>query len=98
MDALLSELVFLDGETKKGNQADTTDLLNYYNQVKEKTTAFLALYSNTELNQTLKGGGYCAYSSSAKCDEYDSSKDVEEAKKGGANYNTLRYGAGRLEK
>ncbi len=54
--------------------------------------AFLALYTNTELNSQLKGGGFCAYSSSAKCDEFDNSKDVKEAVKAGGIYNELRLG------
>ncbi len=94
MDALAAELNFLEAERKKSGKApsDTADLLQYYALLKEKSTGFLALYSNDKLNSQLKGGGFCAYSSSAKCDEYDDSADVKEAIKAGANYNTLRLG------
>jgi len=94
MDALAAELTFLEAERNKSGKAptDTADLLQYYALLKEKSTGFLALYSNDKLNSQLKGGGFCAYSSSAKCDEFDDSADVKEAVKAGANYNSLRLG------
>lgn len=94
MDALAAELAFLEGERKKTGKVpdDTADLRQYYALLKEKSTGFLALYANDKLNSQLKGGGFCAYSSSAKCDEFDDSADVKEAVKAGANYNSLRLG------
>ena len=59
--------------------ADTTDLLAYLDKAREKTAAFLKLYSNSSINSTLRGGGYCAYSTSARCDSYDDSADVKAA-------------------
>ena len=66
MDALAAELTFLEGERKRSGKApaDTADMMSYYALVKEKTQGFLALYSNDKLNSQLKGGGFCAYSSS----------------------------------
>lgn len=80
-------------QRKKGKPVgDAADLKQYFATTRDKTKDFLALYSNTELNSVLKGGGYCAYSSSAKCDEFDNSVDVKKAVKAGGIYNELRLG------
>lgn len=93
MDAFAAEIAYLEGERKKGKPVgDAADLKQYFATTRDKTKDFLALYSNTELNSVLKGGGYCAYSSSAKCDEFDNSVDVKKAVKAGGIYNELRLG------
>lgn len=45
----------------------------------------MGLYTNTEINKQLKGVGFCAYSSSEKCDKFDDDKDVKAQKEGGGS-------------
>jgi len=98
VDAFSAELTFLSSEVDAGKVPETADLYAYLEKARGKIGAFLKLYSNVSINSTLKGGGYCAYSNSARCDSYDDDVDVKEAMDKGAIYNELRLGGGRTQR
>eukprot|EP00182_Erythrolobus_australicus_P004607 CAMPEP_0185831774 /NCGR_PEP_ID=MMETSP1353-20130828/1699_1 /TAXON_ID=1077150 /ORGANISM="Erythrolobus australicus, Strain CCMP3124" /LENGTH=246 /DNA_ID=CAMNT_0028529883 /DNA_START=103 /DNA_END=843 /DNA_ORIENTATION=+ len=63
--------------------SDMSDARDYFETLRDKTRAFIALFDNADgLNKRMTGGSFCSYSSAAVCDDVD----VDASKNTGIRY------------